>query len=120
VLVRANNKGFSHAQDCDHIGVNGRAHDVSMFPSLASAQNRTAVGVGTGAVAGAVVGGPIGAAVGGVIGGVIGASTDQRRTRAYRSNRKSSYTSYRSTRRTARQPIRREAPSHKREFHPLG
>ena len=93
---------------------------LTMFPSLASAQNRTAVGIGTGAVAGAVVGGPIGAAVGGVIGGVIGASTDQRRTRAYRSNRKSSYTSYRSNRRTARQPIRREAPSHKREFYPLG
>jgi hypothetical protein len=87
-----------------------------MFPSLASAQNRTAVGVGTGAVAGAVVGGPIGAA----IGGVIGANTDQRRTRAYRSNRKSSYSSYRSNRRTVRQPIRREAPSPKREFHPLG
>ncbi len=95
---------------------------LTMFPSLASAQNCTAVGVGSGAVAGAVVGGPIGAAVGGVIGGVIGASTDQHRTRAYRSNsnRKSSYTSYRSNRRTARQPIRREAPFHKREFHPLG
>lgn len=57
---------------------------LTMFPSLASAQNRTAVGVGTGAVAGAVIGGPIGAAVGGVVGGVIGASTDQRRYRAYR------------------------------------
>jgi hypothetical protein len=89
---------------------------LTMFPSLASAQNRTAVGVGTGAV----VGGPIGAAVGGVIGGVIGASTDQRRTRVYRSNRKPSYTSYRGSRRTTRQPIRREAPSRSREFRPLG
>jgi membrane associated rhomboid family serine protease len=93
---------------------------LTLFPSLASAQNRTAVGVGTGAVAGAVVGGSIGAAVGGVIGGVIGASTDQRRTRAYRSNRKPSCTSYRSSRRTVRQPARREAPSRSREFHPLG
>jgi len=93
---------------------------LTMFPSLASAQSRTAVGVGTGAVAGAVVGGPIGAAIGGVIGGVIGAKTDPLRTRAYRSNRKSSYTSYRSSRRTVRQPVRREAPSRKREFYPLG
>jgi uncharacterized membrane protein len=93
---------------------------LTLYPSLASAQNRTAVGVGTGAVAGAVVGGPIGAAVGGVIGGVIGASTDQRRTRAYRSNRKSSYSSYKSNRRAVRQPIRREAPSRQRVFYPLG
>jgi hypothetical protein len=93
---------------------------LTLFPSLASAQNRTAVGVGTGAVAGAVVGGPIGAAVGGVIGGVIGASSDQRRTRAYRSNRKSSYTSYRSNRQKVRQPIRREAPSRNPEFRPFG
>lgn len=93
---------------------------LTMFPSLAAAQNRTAVGVGTGAVAGAVVGGPIGAAVGGVIGGVIGASTDQRRHRVYRSNRKPSYTSYRSGRRTVGQPTRPEAPSRSREFRPLG
>ena len=91
----------------------------TMFPSLASAQNRTAVGVGTGAVAGAVIGGPIGAAVGGVVGGVIGANTDQRRYRAYR-NRKPSYVSYRSNRRTVRQPIRRDAPSQSREFRPFG
>ena len=93
---------------------------LTMFPSLASAQSRTAVGVGTGAVAGAVIGGPIGAAVGGVVGGVIGAGTDQRRYRAYRSNRKPSYASYRSNRRTVRQPIRREAPSQSREFRPFG
>ncbi len=91
-----------------------------LFPSLASAQNRTAVGVGTGAVAGAVVGGPIGAAVGGVIGGVIGASTDQRRTRAYRSARKPSYTNYRSSPRAVRQSTRRENPSPRREFRPFG
>jgi uncharacterized membrane protein len=92
---------------------------LTMFPSLASAQNRTAVGVGTGAVAGAVVGGPIGAAVGGAIGGVIGARTDQRRYRSYR-NRKPSYASYRGNRRTIRQPIRREAPARSREFRPFG
>ena len=93
---------------------------LTMFPSVASAQNRAAVGVGTGAVAGAVVGGPVGAAIGSVIGGVIGASTDQRRTRAYRSNRKSSYMGYKSSRRTVKRPIRREAPSPTREFYPLG
>lgn len=93
---------------------------LTLFPSLACAQNRTAVGVGTGAVAGAVVGGPIGAAVGGVIGGVIGASTDQGRTRAYRGTRKPSYTSYRSSRRTARQPTRPEAPPPGHKFRPFG
>ena len=93
---------------------------LTLFPSLASAQNRTAVGVGTGAVAGAVVGGPIGAAVGGVIGGVIGASTDQRRARAYRSSRNPSCTSHICSRRAARQATRRENPSPSREFRPFG
>lgn len=51
---------------------------LTIVPTFALAQNRTAVGVGTGAVAGALVGGPVGAAVG----GVIGANTGRGHSRA--------------------------------------
>ncbi|WP_407667443.1 hypothetical protein [Microvirga lotononidis] len=83
------------------------------------AQNRTAVGVGTGAVAGAIVGGPVGAAVGGVIGGVIGANSGRGHSRAYRHYRKPVYTSYRNRHRPVRQPTR-TVPQRRHEFHPLG
>lgn len=44
----------------------------------AQAENRTAMGVGAGAVAGALVAGPVGAVVGAVAGGVIGSNSGAR------------------------------------------
>lgn len=93
---------------------------LTLFPTLALAQNRTAVGVGTGAVAGAIVGDPIGAAVGGVIGGVIGANTGRGHTRAYRPYRRPVYTSYRNRDRAVRQPVRRPFPQRRHDLLPLG
>lgn len=92
---------------------------LTLFPTFALAQNRTAVGVGTGAVAGAIVGGPVGAAVGGVIGGVIGANTGRGHYRAYRHYRKPTYTSYRNRDRSVRQPTR-ALPQRRRDLLPLG
>lgn len=58
------------------------------LPQAASAQSRTTIGVGSGAVAGALVGGPIGAVAGAVIGGVIGNSTERGRRRHVRRPRR--------------------------------
>lgn len=93
---------------------------LTLFPTFALAQNRTAVGVGTGAVAGAVVGGPVGAAVGGVIGGIIGANTGRGHYRVYRHDRKPVYTSYRNRDRSARYPARRTVPQRRHDLLPLG
>jgi uncharacterized membrane protein len=92
---------------------------LTLFPTFALAQNRTAVGVGTGAVAGAIVGGPVGAAVGGVIGGVIGANTGKGHYRVYRHYRKPVYTSYRNRDQSVRQPTR-ALPQRRRDLLPLG
>jgi hypothetical protein len=93
---------------------------IAFFPPLASAQDRTAVGVGTGAVAGAIVGGPIGAAVGGVVGGFIGASTKPHRYRVYRANRKPVDTNDRGSR-AGRRPVEGgNVPHHSPEFRPFG
>jgi hypothetical protein len=48
-------------------------------PQIATAQSRTTLGVGSGAVAGALVGGPIGAVAGAVVGGFVGNSSERRR-----------------------------------------
>jgi hypothetical protein len=53
------------------------------FPSLATAQSSTVVGVGVGAVTGAAVAGPPGAVVGGVVGGLAGHSMGRRHYRHY-------------------------------------
>ncbi len=57
-------------------------------PQAASAQSRTTIGVGSGAVAGALVGGPIGAVAGAVIGGVIGNSSERGGRRHVRRSRR--------------------------------
>jgi hypothetical protein len=64
-------------------------------PGTASAQSRTTLGVGSGAVAGALVGGPIGAVAGAVVGGLFGNSTERGRRRHVRRVRRSGYASVR-------------------------
>src|SRR5215217_9742263 len=63
-------------------------------PPPATAQSRTAVGLGTGVVAGALLGGPVGAVVGGMAGATIGASAHRPRYRVYRPARRKTFRSY--------------------------
>ena len=63
-------------------------------PKPATAQSRTAVGLGTGVVAGALLGGPVGAVVGGMAGATIGASAHRPRYRVYRPARRKAFRSY--------------------------
>lgn len=79
------------------------------LPQAASAQSRTTIGVGSGAVAGALVGGPIGAVAGAVIGGVIGNSTERGGRRHVRRNRRAAY-ARRAPQRRAEAVIPRPAP----------
>lgn len=79
------------------------------LPQAASAQSRTTLGVGSGAVAGALVGGPIGAVAGAVIGGVIGNSTERGGRRHVRRNRRV-VTARRAPQRRAEATIPRAAP----------
>ncbi|CAO4148819.1 hypothetical protein [Methylorubrum aminovorans] len=78
----------------------------------ARAENRTAMGVGAGAVAGALVAGPVGAVVGAVAGGVIG-SNSATRPRSARKRRAALRRSARAPRRAAMAepaPARAEIP----------
>ena len=79
------------------------------LPQAASAQSRTTIGVGSGAVAGALVGGPIGAVAGAVIGGVIGNSSERGGRRHVRRNRRAAYAS-RAPQRRVEATIPRVAP----------
>lgn len=56
-------------------------------PQVATAQSRTTLGVGSGAVAGALVGGPIGAVAGAVVGGLVGNSSERGRRHVRRGRR---------------------------------
>ncbi len=56
-------------------------------PDFASAQSRTTLGVGSGAVAGALVGGPIGAVAGAVVGGFVGHASERGHRRVRRARR---------------------------------
>ncbi|MBE7202691.1 MAG: hypothetical protein INR70_33505 [Parafilimonas terrae] len=79
-------------------------------PQFASAQSRTTLGVGSGAVAGALVGGPIGAVAGAVVGGFVGNSSERGRRRARRGRRYSQSAIRRAYPRRAEAELPRTAP----------